>query len=59
MAQVLEALLGLVLGIGLIGTVFWFAFRRAPDAREPPFSGTDANSWWSSGDSGPSDGHGG
>ncbi len=36
MAEVLKTALGVVLGLGLIAGVFWLAFRRMPEAREPP-----------------------
>ena len=45
MAQVLETGLGVALGLGLIAGVFWLAFRRMPDAREPSQSSHESGSW--------------
>ncbi len=56
MAEVLKTALGVVLGLGLIAGVFWLAFRRMPEAREPPAVSFDPIQWGSSSDPGPSDG---
>jgi hypothetical protein len=58
MAQVLEMALGVLLGLGLIGGVFWLAFGRMPDKREPPAGSYSAGEWASS-DPGANDGHSG
>jgi len=59
MAQALEMALGVALGLGLIGGVFWLAFRGMPEAREPPQSSSYSPSDWNASDPGSGDGHSG
>ena len=54
MVEVLEIALGVMLGLGLIGGVFWLAFRGMPEAREGTGVSYDASSDWS-----PPEGHSG
>lgn len=57
--QILEIALGVVLGLGLIGGVFWFVFRGMPEAREGTGVTYDAPSDPSSWGVGSGDGHSG